>query len=661
MCGKSAIYPVIKPNFCQKNIDERSTPSNNMSLMLSPLRSRKMLLLWAWGSAFPLVAAAQNFSPLGTEYSASGALPGDQSSPSVSLSTSGGYIVWQDNAVDGAGYGIAARKLDGNFSGSYGAFRVNLQSVGNQEKPQVSLLSGGYTAFVWQGGKPGYQNIYVRFLNSAGTFTSQGDVRVNTYTNGPQSNPAITALPGGNVVVAWSSLYQDGSQQGIYARLMSPAGQNLGNPFLVNQYTANNQRNPALATLTNGNFVVTWVSDDQGLTPAQLSQGAVTAGIYGRLYNVNGQPLGNEFRVSSGSNVCANPTLGSTGDGGCLVAWSQRSGNRANSWDVYAQAFDSSGQAVNEAFRVNSTTFGDQYAPKVANLGTNTLIVWTSLGQDGSWEGVFGQLLSAGQPVGGEFQVNTSTWNKQFQPAVAADGTARFLVAWAGMAPNGFDLFGQRYAIGAPSAQPFAPWVSATSQSSLMVTWPELAGYSVVGYHVFMDGATNPVVTVPGNVWRATGLQPSSSHSFSIAYQFGNGQRSAMSPAATGFTWGEDLNHDGVPDDWQSRFWPELATGTWPPGYEDSDGDGVSNYGEFLAGTDPRDATSVLKMKISFGPRDRRLTWTARQGAIYQVQVSNNFETWSNFGAPRLAAGTSDSVVLSPAQGSAYYRVVVVQ
>ncbi|MDB6029672.1 MAG: hypothetical protein JWM16_10 [Verrucomicrobiales bacterium] len=620
-----------------------------------------MLLLWAWGIAFPLVAAAQNFSPLGTEYSVSGALPGDQSAPSVSLSTSGGYIVWQDNVIDGAGSGIAARKLDGNFSGSYGAFRVNLQSAGEQEKPQVSLLSGGYTAFVWQGGKPGYQNIYLRFLNSAGTFTSQGDVRVNSYTNGTQTHPTLAALADGNALVVWSSLYQDGSQQGIYARLMSPAGQNLGNPFLVNQYTANNQRSPAVATVTNGNFVIAWISDDQGLTAAELSQGAVTAPVYARLYNRSGQPLGNEFRVSTGSNICANPTIGSTGDGGFLIAWSQRSGNRANSWDVYGQAFDSAGLPVSGVFRINSTTYGDQFAPKVANLGTNNLIIWTSLGQDGSWEGVFGQLFTDGQPVGGEFQVNTTTWNKQFQPTIASDGTARFLVAWAGMAANGFDLFGQRYAIGAPSPQPFAPWVSASGESTLTVTWPELAGYSGVTYQIFMDGALTPTATANGNFWKATGLQPSSSHTFRIAYHFGSGQVSALSPPATGLTWGEDLNHDGVPDDWQSRFWPELAIGAWPPGYEDSDGDGVSNYGEFLAGTDPRDASSVLKIKISFGQRERRLTWTARQGTIYQVQVSNNFETWSNFGAPRLAAGTSDSVVLSTAPASAYYRVVVVQ
>ena len=49
-------------------------------------------------------------------------------------------------------------------------------------------------------------------------------------------------------------------------------GQNLGSPFLVNQYTAYSQRDPASAVLTNGNVVVVWVSENQGLTPAELKR-----------------------------------------------------------------------------------------------------------------------------------------------------------------------------------------------------------------------------------------------------------------------------------------------------------------------------------------------------------------------------------------------------
>jgi len=122
-----------------------------------------MVGLWALACGLPLLTFAQSFTPLGSEYLVSGNLPGDQTRSSLSLSVNGGYLVWQDNAVDGTGLGIAAQKLDGNFSGFYGYFRVNQQSIGSQENPQVATLTGGGTAVAWQGGTLARQNIYIPF------------------------------------------------------------------------------------------------------------------------------------------------------------------------------------------------------------------------------------------------------------------------------------------------------------------------------------------------------------------------------------------------------------------------------------------------------------------------------------------------------------------
>ena len=86
--------------------------------------------------------------------------------------------------------------------------------------------------------------------------------------------------------------------------------------------------------------------------------------------------------------------------------------------------------------------------------------------------------------------------------------------------------------------------------------------------------------------------------------------------------------------------------------------DGVSNFGEFLAGTEPTDPHSVQKTRLVFGPREKRLIWNTLPGLIYQVQVSGNFSGWSNLGSPRFATGSTDSLVLVSGQASAYYRVV---
>lgn len=45
-----------------------------------------------------------------------------------------------------------------------------------------------------------------------------GELQVNSYTENHQRLPSVAALGGGGFVVAWASLYQDGSSWGIFAQ-----------------------------------------------------------------------------------------------------------------------------------------------------------------------------------------------------------------------------------------------------------------------------------------------------------------------------------------------------------------------------------------------------------------------------------------------------------
>src|SRR5437867_3814287 len=104
--------------------------------MASLLTASRRLLGLGLFCILPSLAWAQGFAPQGTEYSL-GALRGDQLFPSVSVTTNGGYAVWEDTTIDGKGQGIAALRLDGNFSPLFGVFRVNQGVAGDEEKPQV--------------------------------------------------------------------------------------------------------------------------------------------------------------------------------------------------------------------------------------------------------------------------------------------------------------------------------------------------------------------------------------------------------------------------------------------------------------------------------------------------------------------------------------------
>ena len=629
--------------------------------MFLSLFARSVLVCGCLAVAAPAVVLGQtnNYLTNGIEYAIVGSLSGDQSHPSLGIKTTGGYIVWEDNLTDGDGLGISARRLDSNLSGSFSSFRVNVIGAGDQERPQVALLNNSGAVFVWQGGQRSYQHIYARFLSASGTWvTPANDVLVNTFTNNFQVNPAVAALANGNVVVTWGSFneFSGNSMQDVYAQVLSPAGQKLGGELLVNQFTSYNQRTPAIAGLSDGRFVVAWISEQQRYFNS--------VDIYARIFNADGSSSGNEIPVNTSTNVCANPSVVASPNGGFMIAWSEKdlTSITTNSWDVYARAFLNSGVAAGQVTRLNQYLLGDQYAPKLASLGSDVLAVWTSLGQDGSGAGVFGRFLRSDvTPEGNEFLVNTTTVGPQIYPAVAADGQARFLVAWTsftGLA-YGFDVFAQRYASALqPLVAPDPPFVTVLSSSALTVSWPPLAGFNVADYEVYADGAATPTAVVTNTWWTMTGLAPDTTHTYQLDYVLADGRTSPLSGVITNTTYGT-LTWGGIPYDWMTYYFGADVY-SWPSPYADSDGDGVSNLNEFLAGTCPTNAASVLRIHLQPTVQGLFLNWNTQPGLIYQAQVSTNLKNWNSLGGMRFAPGTVDSLYVGGSAAS-YYRVLRVR
>jgi hypothetical protein len=677
-----------------------------MSLLLF---ARKAAICFCLGLSLgiPATVLAQTnyYTTNGTEYAVIGSLPGDQVFPDVALNSAGGFVVWQDNITDGSGWGVSAMRMDGTLSGVLSTFPVNAQGANDQENPRVALLKNGGAVFAWQGGKEGRQHIFARLMTPANTFLTATDVVVSTFASNFQINPAVAVLNNSNVVVVWASFDQASSNSllDVYGQILSKTnGTKIGANFLINQFTNYNQRTPAIAALKNGGFVVAWVSEQErsafnysginntnGTSPNQI--GLPSVDIYARLYTSNGVANGNEFLVNTGSNPCANPAVAAAADGSFMVAWGAKDMVVTdNSWDIYARSFtNASGGPV---ARVNSHVYGDQYAPRISPIGGDYLIVWTSLGQDGSREGVFGQYMHEnGSFSGGEFQVNTTTVGQQMQPAVASDGANQFLVVWTGYtgSPNGFDLFAQRYinvnmanlkALGAPFV--WAPFVIVNNvyQPQLQVSWATLSGISVSNYEVYVvGGAGTPIALTTSNVWTMTaanGLTTNSTYSFAVDYTMTNGQRSPISPPSASVTtwigvyWGPP--NMAVPYEWMQQYFGN-DTSAWPAVTADTDGDGMNNWQEFLAGTIPTNSASVLNVQISNATTQTTqarhdnltqqglyLNWNTQPGLTYQVQVTTNFTSWSNLGSPRLATQSSDSIYVGSG-AAGYYRVLLLR
>jgi hypothetical protein len=81
----------------------------------------------------------------------------------------------------------------------------------------------------------------------------------------------------------------------------------------------------------------------------------------------------------------------------------------------------------------------------------------------------------------------------------------------------------------------------------------------------------------------------------------------------------------------------------------------------FLSGGNPLDSSTWLRTALSNTAQGLYLSWNTQPGFTYQVQAATTLGgAWSNLGAPRFAAGTSDSIFVGHSSAG-YYRVLLLR
>jgi len=206
--------------------------------------------------------------PLGTAImlvlagGANGAAAGDASA--VAMDAAGNSVVtWQDNTgADGDLGGIFARYTAAAAPASATTFQVNTTTPGDQSMPVAAMAANGAFVVVWQSNDEGGDSgIYAQRYNADGSAVG-GEFRVNTITTGAQQNPVVAMNANGDFVVAWEDALGDGSGFGIMARRYLADGTAQGDAFTVNNTTAGDQLNPAVALADSGTFTLSWHSSE---------------------------------------------------------------------------------------------------------------------------------------------------------------------------------------------------------------------------------------------------------------------------------------------------------------------------------------------------------------------------------------------------------------
>ncbi|MFN6478681.1 beta strand repeat-containing protein [Nostoc sp. DedQUE07] len=318
-------------------------------------------------------------------------------------------------------------------------FKVNTFTTSNQYDSVVAMDADGDFIISWtsDGQDVSGSGIYAQRYNRTGVAVG-GTFQVNTNTSGNQLNSTVAIDADGDFVISWQS--QDASGSGIYAQRYNSSGAAIGGEFQVNTSTNNEQVNPTVAMDTNGNFVVSWQSSGQD---------GSGYGVYAQRYNSSGAAVGTEFKVNTQTgNSQYNPTIAMDADGDFVISW-QSYYQDGSYLGIYAQRYNSAGAAIGGEFLVNTHTNSFQSNPTVAMDGTGDFVIsWQSYGQDGSGYGIYAQrYTSAGAAIGAEFKVNTYTNGNQINPTIAMDADGDFIISWTsnGQDGSGEGIYAQRY------------------------------------------------------------------------------------------------------------------------------------------------------------------------------------------------------------------------
>ena len=305
---------------------------------------------------------------------------------------------------------------------------------------------------------------------------AQGEeFQCNSYWTDNQQDAAIAADASGNFVVVWDSWEQDGSINGVFAQRFDPAGNPLGEEFMVNTYTLEEQETPDVAMDQDGGFVVVWAGFGQG------GEG----GIFARRYNNAGNAAGEPFKVSSFNfGIQNNPAVAMDKAGNFVVVWSSAYQD-GDGRGIFGQRYNSAGTKLGEEFQVNAIADNHQLYPVAAmDSEGNFVVAWLTQGPANT--DVYARRFSKnGSPLGGDLKITNGAVNSPLHPAVAMDGQGAFVVAWdspaSGSTP-GTDVFARRYLGNNPAQAAFKvnsfdagsqhfPCVEAAPDGSFVVLW----------------------------------------------------------------------------------------------------------------------------------------------------------------------------------------------
>ncbi len=429
-------------------------------------------------------------TPLGSELQVNTFTSTSQSNPRVGMDADGGFVVvWMsENQFPPAIFSVIGQRYDNTGAPVGSEFHIStgLTTI----FPDVAMGANGEFLVVWTGRPAGTfapDDAYARLYDSAGNPSSSA-FAVNAmplpFFSFPE--PAVTAAPDGSWVVAWKASSFSGFSSDIVARRLDTDGNPVGSEVVV-QVPSDAPRQDANVAASSDRIVVSW-TDNTGDRSARA-----------RLFDDGFSPLTGDLQLSTlPMQPIQESAVAMDGAGRFVTAWVERDleddddnvlsptrdGSAAS---ILARVFDAAGNPLGSDFVVNTTTEGFQAQPRLAMSPAGHLVA-TWIGPDTGFENdVFAQVyVPAVQNAAPEARCRNLT-----VPA-GLSCTANASIDNGSFDPDGADTI-------TLAQSPAGPYALGATGVTLTVTDNHGAASSCTGTVTVVD-ATPPAISCPASI-----------------------------------------------------------------------------------------------------------------------------------------------------------------
>ncbi|MGB9721434.1 MAG: hypothetical protein ACPL28_08165 [bacterium] len=405
-----------------------------------------------------------NGNPVGTNFVVSdSAIPYIGNIPGIGIKDNGDFIIaWQyNNEIWAQIFDSLGNRIGGNFR------LINDTTSTSEIYPRLKFDNQNNLFVSWMASVQGQGDINCQIFDSTLTPIT-GIIKID--------NTDIDSARYQSIAISdsvWFVVFQDDVVSGVYLQRIKTNGELIGNNIQINEQPGKRSYLPKI-DVTKSCFIITWsrnlvglicdimcqkvsfdgalignnyvISDDKGGDPQILSNVAVDnncdffvvwtdyrrypdfyymPNCYGRRYDSQGNPYGDEFRINTYANA-DNATIGINSNV-YVIVWARTQVD--SNHQIYGQRFDLNGNPIGTNYQISLSSGTNELSfPRITTLSNNYFVViWKE--KISTIDKIYGRILDPmGMPTGIQFNpyFDSSGYNTGW--SVVDEGNGKFIV-----------------------------------------------------------------------------------------------------------------------------------------------------------------------------------------------------------------------------------------